>query len=160
MFAHRFFVFDFLDLRGPMKSASPITKKNRSMPAQGIHGDMAGTTVIVRGVEAVSFPLVASIAAVKFCGAAAGVASTMSNVLIVCCVRGAHVGRNVRLNPELGNPSSLKHTCGPETPEMVVVRLTDALSPTLIVTAEGSSVKPRLISFTFEACTVPRAGQE
>jgi hypothetical protein len=143
-----------------MKSASPITKKNRSMPAQGIHGDMAGTTVIVRGVEAVSFPLVASIAAVKFCGAAAGVASTMSNVLIVCCVRGAHVGRNVRLNPELGNPSSLKHTCGPETPEMVVVRLTDALSPTLIVTAEGSSVKPRLISFTFEACTVPRAGQE
>jgi hypothetical protein len=68
---------------------------------------MAGTTVIVRGAEAVSFPLMARIAAVKFWGAAAGVASTMSKVRVVCCVKGVHSGRKVRLNPELGNPCSL-----------------------------------------------------
>ena len=67
-----------LDLRGFTKSAAAITKKNSRIPSQGIHAGMAGTTVIVRGAEAVWFPKVASIAAVKFWGAAAGVASTMS----------------------------------------------------------------------------------
>ena len=61
-----------------MNNAVPITKKNITMPNQGIHEGMAGTTVIVRRAEAVSFPTVATIFAVKFWGAAAGVASTVS----------------------------------------------------------------------------------
>jgi len=160
MFIHGFFVFDFLDLRGPTKSASPITAKNRSMPSQGIHGDMAGTTVIVRGADAVSFPLVARIEAVKFCGAAAGVASTMSMVWVVDCCKLVHSGRKVRLKPELGNPCSVKHTCDPETSVLAVVRLTLALSPTLIVTAEGSTVKLRLNALTLDVGIALRAGQE
>ena len=66
-----------------MKSASPITRRNSAIPSHGIHGEMAGTTVIVSGAVAVSFPLVARIAAVKFWGAAAGVAATMRTVATI-----------------------------------------------------------------------------
>jgi hypothetical protein len=88
-----------------MNSASPITRKNSKIPVHGIHGDIAGTTVIVSGAEMVSFPLIARITAVKFWGAAAGVASTMTMVLMLVWVRLMQVGRKVMLKPELGNPS-------------------------------------------------------
>jgi hypothetical protein len=42
----------------------------------------------------------------------------------------------------------------------MVVRLTEALSPTLIVTAEGSTVRLKLDPFTPECDTALRAGQE
>ncbi|HUK51102.1 MAG TPA: hypothetical protein VLV18_08695 [Terriglobales bacterium] len=84
-----------------------MTTKKRRMPAHGIHGEMAGTTVIVNGAETVWFPLVARIAAVKFCGAAAGVASTMRTLITFVCDRLKQVGRKVTLKPELGNPSWL-----------------------------------------------------
>jgi len=61
-----------------MNSATTMTKTKINTPNQGIQGAMAGTTVMVKVADAVSFPNVAKTSAVKFCGAAAGVASTVS----------------------------------------------------------------------------------
>jgi hypothetical protein len=133
--------------------------KNSSIPAHGIHGDIAGITVIVSGAETVSFPLIARIAAVKFWGAAAGVASTMSMVLVVIWAGLMQVGRKVRLNPELGNPSWPKQTWVSEAVGLIVVRFTDVLSPTLIVTADGSTVRLRPDLSGFESGIALSAGQ-
>ena len=123
-----------------MKRAAPITRKNSRMPSHGIQAGMAGTTVTDSGVDAVWFPMVATISAVKFWGAAAGVASTMSVALElgVCVTR--HCGRKVRMKPELGNPSSPKHASSRGSLELRVTP-TLALSPTLITTADGLSDK-------------------
>jgi hypothetical protein len=47
------FSFGFVDFRGLMNNAAPITKKNSRIPSQGIQAGIAGTTVTVRGVDAV-----------------------------------------------------------------------------------------------------------
>ncbi len=93
-------------------------------------------TVIVNWVEAVRFPIVASMVAVKFCGAAAGVATTMSWVIVVGGRNCVHCGRKVSVNPELGKPCSSKQA-DPGMFKLVRVRLIVALSPTLITAAEG-----------------------
>ena len=54
---------------------------------------MAGMTVMVKGVEVVMLPRLAKIFAVKFCGAAAGVASTISCVFVCGCCRADYILR-------------------------------------------------------------------
>lgn len=117
-----------------------MTRKKRRIPSQGIQGTIAGMTVMVKGVEVVMLPRLAKIFAVKFCGAAAGVASTISCVFVCGCCIWVHWGRKVRVNPESGKPCSPKQA-SPEMPTLVRVRLIVALSPTLITAADGLSDK-------------------
>jgi len=117
-----------------------MTRKKRRIPSHGIQGAMAGITVMVKGVDAVKLPRVAMMFAVKFCGAAAGVASTINCVFVCGCCICVHWGRKVRVKPESGKPCSPKQAT-PDTPAPVRVRLIVALSPTLITAAEGLSDK-------------------
>ncbi len=110
------------------------------IPSQGIQGAIAGMTVMVKGVDTVKLPKLAMMFAVKFCGAAAGVASTINCVLVSGCCIWVHCGRKVRVNPESGKPCSPKQT-SPDMPTLVRVRFIVALSPTLITAAEGLSDK-------------------
>ena len=87
--------------------------------------------------------------AVKFCGAAAGVASTISWALVIACCTCAHWGRKVSAKPESGKPCSPKQA-DPEMATLVRVRLIVALSPTLITAAEGLADSVR---FEFEVPT-------
>ena len=64
------------------------------------------------------------------------------------------------MKPELGKPSSAKHTCNPGTYVPIVVRLIFALSPTLIVTAEGSVLRLRFDALTFEDGSAAKLGNE
>src|SRR5208337_4981757 len=95
--------------------------------------------------------------AVKFCGAAAGVASTMSWALVVGGCSCAHWGRKVSVNPESGKPCSSKQAA-PEMLALVSVRLIVALSPTLITAAEGLADSVSCWSEARERVGAPRAG--
>jgi len=85
--------------------------------------------------------------AVKFWGAAAGVASTTSWALVIVSCTSVHWGRKVSMKPESGKPCSPKQA-DPEMATLVRVRLIVALSPTLITAADGLADSVR---FEFDA---------
>jgi len=94
------------------------------------------------GVVSVQLPLAATTNAVKFWGAAAGVASTVNAELVdPRALVFAHVGLNATTNPELGKPRTEKQI----SPEMggkpVNATLAVAFPPTLIASVEGLTVK-------------------
>jgi hypothetical protein len=86
-------------------TAIPRKRMNTTTMSHGTQTGIPGTTVTVRGACAVWFLVIARIVAVKFCGAAAAVASMVKDALTEPTVRVLHCGRNVRTNPESGKPS-------------------------------------------------------
>ena len=111
-------------------------RMNTSMIDQGIQAGIAGSTVTLIVALAVQFPPVATTYAVKFCGAAAGVASTVSVARLDSVL--THGGEKVVMNPDVGKSSTPKQTL-PEG-EVASARLTLALSPTLMTTEDGVTV--------------------
>jgi len=111
-------------------------RMNTSMIDQGIQAGIAGSTVTLIVALAVQFPPVATTYAVKFCGAAAGVASTVSVARLDSVL--THGGEKVVMNPDVGKSSTSKQTL-PEG-EVASARLTLALSPTLMTTEDGVTV--------------------
>src|SRR3989304_9014665 len=84
--------------------------------------------------------------AVKLCGAAAGVASTVRTVAIPACWLFAHSGLKDVLKPDSGKPTRLKQTCPAVFSGLVIVTLTLTSSPTFTTTDEGVTVMPKATS--------------
>ena len=112
-------------------------RTNTRMIDQGIHAGIAGSTVMLIGALPVQFPLVATTYAVKLWGAAAGVASTVRTDASLDDWEFIHWGVKVVMNPDSGKSWTPKHTWPKLEGTSVSVRFTFALSPTLMVTAEG-----------------------
>ncbi|HMK82855.1 MAG TPA: hypothetical protein VK503_03995 [Candidatus Bathyarchaeia archaeon] len=108
----------------------------------GIHAGIAGTTVMLIGALTVEFPLVATTNAVKLCGAAAGVASTVkTDAAWPDGWEFSHGGLVDVINPDVGNPSTSKQIFRVLRGNPVNVRLILALSPTLMTTDDGLAVR-------------------
>jgi len=115
---------------------------NTRMIDHGIHAGIAGTTVMLIGALTVEFPSLATTNAVKLCGAAAGVASTVkTDVAWPDDCKFAHDGMVNVTNPDVGNPSTSKQIFKLLTGGSVNVRLILALSPTLMTTDDGLAVR-------------------
>ena len=115
---------------------------NTRMIDHGIHAGIAGTTVMLIGALTVEFPLFATTNAVKLCGAAAGVASTVkTDVAWPDGWEFSHGGLVDVINPDVGNPSTSKQIFRVLRGNPVNVRLILALSPTLMTTDDGLAVR-------------------